>query len=108
MSVSSAARNLASGAPAVHGIDTITGTSIDASIQAAQTAARSANSGNEVLMVQTQSAMQQRGQAVTMATQMLKSINDSSAGAMKTRAALARARGQVAKANAYEKMASWV
>ncbi|MFK8000146.1 MAG: hypothetical protein AB8H86_11160 [Polyangiales bacterium] len=31
-----------------------------------------------------------------------------SSAAMKTRAALARARGQVAKANAYEKMASWV
>ncbi|MEM9861629.1 MAG: hypothetical protein AAF938_08445 [Myxococcota bacterium] len=35
------------------------------------------NSNNEVLMVQMQSAMQQRSQVVTMATQMLKSINDS-------------------------------
>ena len=31
-----------------------------------------------------------------------------STDAMKTRAALARARGQVSKANAYEKMASWL
>lgn len=31
-----------------------------------------------------------------------------SANAMKTRAALARARGQNAKAKAYEKMASWL
>ena len=78
MTVASAARNLANESAAVHGIDTVTGSSIDATIQAAQTAARSANSGNEVLMVQMQSAMQQRSQSVTMATQMLKSINDSS------------------------------
>lgn len=34
------------------------------------------NSGNEVLMVQLQSTMQQRSQVLTLATQMMKSVND--------------------------------
>lgn len=58
--------------------DTITGTSLTASIERMQSEGRRMNSGNEVLMVRMQSAMQQRSQSVTMATQMLKSINDSS------------------------------
>lgn len=74
----SAFSNLAQGQSAVHGIHTLTGDSIDATIQATQTQGRRMNSGNEVLMVRMQSAMQQRSQSVTMATQMLKSINDSS------------------------------
>ncbi|MFK8000145.1 MAG: hypothetical protein AB8H86_11155 [Polyangiales bacterium] len=58
--------------------DTVTGTSLSASIDRMQSEGRRMNSGNEVLMVRMQSAMQQRSQSVTMATQMLKSINDSS------------------------------
>ena len=59
-------------------VDTITGASLNATIERLQSEGRSMNSGNEVLMVRMQSAMQQRSQAVTMSTQMLKSINDSS------------------------------
>ena len=59
------------------GSDSITGNALDSYIENLQSQARRMNSGNEVLMVQMQSAMQQRSQVVTMATQMLKSINDS-------------------------------
>ncbi|MFT5357468.1 MAG: hypothetical protein ACI9KE_004705 [Polyangiales bacterium] len=66
------------GQDATFSTDTVTGSSFQSSIDRLQSEGRSMNSGNEVLMVRMQSAMQQRSQSVTMATQMLKSINDSS------------------------------
>ena len=54
----------------------VTGTALDAYIQQLSSRARRTNSSNEMLMVQMQSAMQQRGQAVSMATQMLKALNE--------------------------------
>jgi hypothetical protein len=66
------------GQDATFSSDTVTGSSFQSSIDRLQSEGRSMNSGNEVLMVRMQSAMQQRSQSVTMATQMLKSINDSS------------------------------
>lgn len=56
--------------------DTLTGAAVDALIQSLSSKARSMNSNNEVLMVQMQSAMQQRTQAVTMSTNCIKSLND--------------------------------
>lgn len=64
--------------PSAYDSDTISGSSLSDSIDQMQSEGRRMNSGNEVLMVRMQSAMQQRSQSVTMATQMLKSINDSS------------------------------
>lgn len=60
--------------------DTLTGSAVDALIQSLSSRARSMNSNNEVLMVQMQSAMQQRTQAVTMSTNCIKSLNDAASG----------------------------
>ncbi len=64
---------------AYNGEDKLKGKTLEPYIQQLQSQARRMNSGNEMLMVQMQSAMQQRSQAVSLATQMMKSINDSSA-----------------------------
>ena len=58
------------------GNDTVSGTQLDSFIQQLQSAGRRTNSGNDILMVQMQSAMQQRSQAVTMCTQMTKGMGD--------------------------------
>lgn len=49
---------------------------IQAAIAQLETQSRQANSANELQMVRMQTAMQQRSQVITMATQMIKSISD--------------------------------
>lgn len=58
------------------GHQTVTGASIDTFIQRLQSRARRENSGTERLMIDMQSCMSTRGQAITLATQMLEAISE--------------------------------
>ncbi len=55
----------------------VNGTTLDSYIQQLQSRSRRANSNNEIMMAQMQSGVQQRSQAITMATQMMKNVTES-------------------------------
>lgn len=55
---------------------TVNGKQLESKIGALQSEMRAINSGNELDMIKLQSAMQQRSQSITLATNMIKSIHD--------------------------------